>query len=121
VRYRNGESRLLSLKSLFNDASGILDLDGTPPERVPVVRLLVCIVQSVFNPPEDSEEWEGYASVWEAAILPYLSRPGIHQHFELFGEGERFLQVRIGQDRDPVPMSKLFFHLASGNNATLFD
>lgn len=120
VRYPD-KSDLVSLETLFMEAEKIVDLDCVPHERISIIRLLVCITQSVFEPPEDSDEWDGYGDGMETTIPKYLNGADILPHFELFGDGPRFLQVSFDKKPDPVSASKLIPHLATGNNATLFD
>ncbi len=114
-------TRLFSLREIFSSASKILDLDCAPQERVSLMRLLVCITQAALGFPEDPEEWKEFSQRLHAAtpILDYLET--WHAEFELFGDGRRFLQVQTRGDGEAVPSSKLIPHLATGNNALLFD
>ncbi len=121
VRDLDGSNRLVSLDSLFKEASHLTDLDCPPHERISLMRLLVCITQAELGAPETPEEWNGFGKDLQARVPAYLHRKEIHPHFNLFGEGPRFLQVPIKSDADPVSASKLIPHLATGNNPTLMD
>jgi CRISPR system Cascade subunit CasA len=121
VRYLDGRNTIVSLETLFYDAATIADLDCPPHERVSLMRLLVCITQAELGAPKTSEDWDGFGDDLETRIRAYLKREDIHPYFNLFGDGLRFLQVKIETDSEPVPTSKLIPHLATGNNPTLQD
>ncbi len=112
---------LVSLRTLFTEAERIADLSANPAERVSLMRLLVCATQAALGAPPHPKAWRGFGGDLATAVPEYLDRPEIHERFELFGDGARFLQVPIQSKGDPVPASKLLPHLASGNNPTLFD
>lgn len=112
---------LVSLRDAFAEAKAIADLSCHPAERVSLVRLLVCAAQAALGAPPHSEAWAGFGDDLASAVYAYLDRPEIRDRFELFGEGPRFLQTRVPPKSEPVPASKLFPHLATGNNPTLFD
>jgi hypothetical protein len=53
----------------------------------------------------------------------YLAKADIKDHFNLLGDGPRFLQQKP-ESTDPTdgyPLSKIAFHLSSGNNPKLLD
>ena len=114
-----GTRRLVGLETLFQRAGTLADLDLRPHEQVAVTRLLICIIQAALGAPEDVSGWESFAEGFEEKIAAYLQtwRAG----FELFGDGPRFLQMKPGKSGEPVPVSKLIPHLATGNNPTPFD
>lgn len=121
VRRLNGKQEALGLTALFQQAREIEDLVCAPHERVSIMRLLVCITQTVFAPPETEDDWEGYAEKADSEIPAYLQREDIHESFNLLGEGKRFLQVPVKPSEKPPSISKLIPHLATGNNTTLND
>ena len=122
VRYVDASSKLVSLERLFKDCASIADLDCQAHERISLMRLLVCITQAELGAPDSPEEWGDFGSDLESRAVAYLKRPDIHPHFNLFGDGSRFLQVAIDpSDSEPVKASKLFPQLATNNNPTLFD
>ena len=121
VRLPDGSSSLIGLEVAFRDSASIADLDAPPHERVALVRLLVCILQAALGAPPDPFGWQAFGANLETEVSTYLARPEIFRHFELFGEGPRFLQVKGPARSEPVATSKLVPDLATGNNPTLFD
>lgn len=123
VRWLDSSRRepLVGLHRLFADAEAIADLSANPAERVSLMRLLVCITQAALGAPPHPQAWEGFGRNLASLGPGYLDRPEIRERFALFGEQGRFLQVKIPPKPEPVPASKLFPHLASGNNPTVFD
>jgi len=121
VRYRRGGSGRLGLRQTLEQASDIADLDCSPHERVSLIRLLVCVAQATTDAPEENDEWNDFEGAWLESALAYLARPSVLEQFALFGEGPRFLQTNATGGKDAVPVSKLVFHLATGNNPTFFD
>jgi CRISPR system Cascade subunit CasA len=97
------------------------------------MRMLVCIAQAALDGPADFDEWGSCRPLIARAAVDYLVR--WRDAFELFGNGQRFLQVaNLGKppnkktsangsedDSEGTPTSKLDLALATGNNTTLFD
>ncbi len=125
VRWRPeacGETpRMLSLHDAFARSREIADLDAAPHERIALTRLLVCVAHAALGAPGSPDDWEDFGHQLESAATQYLSRPEIHPHFNLLGEGPRFLQEKVPQTDESVPASKLFARLATGNNPTVLD
>lgn len=121
VRWLDGHHSLVGLDELFRNAAVIADLDAVPHERISLIRLLVCITQAALGAPADLYGWEDFGGDLEEAVPSYLARPEIFPHFNLFGDGPRFLQPSKLEDCEPEFVSWIFFHLATGNNATQFD
>ncbi|GAB4179519.1 MAG: type I-E CRISPR-associated protein Cse1/CasA [Terrimicrobiaceae bacterium] len=121
VRTLDGTHRMVSLEALFQAPATLADLDCAPHERISLMRLLVCITQAELGAPASSDGWEDFGHDLETRVPAYLRRPDIFPHFNLFGDGPRFLQVRIPENNEPVDASKLIPHLATGNNSTLLD
>ena len=118
VRKRSGESKRVSLSTLFEEADTIADLDVRPHERVAVMRLLICIAQAAGGIPDD--DWDSFKETFAPAAVGYLKKSTIAPYFNLFGDGPRFLQLPV-RSKVPVSSSKLFPMLASGNNPTVLD
>ena len=121
VRYRSGDARMVSLDTLFREASAIADLDAAPHERISLIRLLVCITQAELGAPETPEDWGDFGQDLATRIPAYLHRPDIYPHFELFGDGPRFLQQQVAASATDYPVDQIDYHLASGNTSTLLD
>lgn len=123
VRYLDGQNALVSLETAFRESTDIADLDCPPHERISLVRLLVCITQAELGAPETPDDWEGFGDDLESRAPAYLRRPDIFPHFNLFGDGPRFLQVEglVPDANNRESTSWIIFHLATNNNYTLFD
>lgn len=118
VRWLDGRSTSVGLHDLFAHASEIADLSVPPHERISILRLLVCITQTTLGAPETSADWAGWGDNLESATGAYLTK--WKAHFNLMGDGERFLQCPINDDKD-YPAAQIVFHFATGNNPTLLD
>ena len=125
----DGRPGTVSLREMFERGHQIQDLAVRPHERIALMRLLICIAQSALDGPEDYDDWNSCRPRIASAAFDYLMR---WQHaFELFGNGQRFLQVanlkrpanKSSGDGDDEgnSASKLDLALATGNNTTLFD
>ena len=125
IRWKTGSNPALpgrvSLADVFTKSGDIADLDCAPHERIAITRLLVCITHAALGAPKDPNGWEEFGKDLESEVLAYLNRPDIQTHFALLGGGPRFLQEDFPKKGDPVPTSKLFPALATGNNPTLLD
>ena len=137
VVFQDGGSSLVSLNDAFALGYQIRDLNVLPHERVAVMRLLVCVTQAALNGPNTYMDWLKCKDQIATVSQDYLRNFG--DRFELFGEGERFLQLeglsldesktkkkskKSGGDEvvsAKAETSKLDLSLASGNNHTLFD
>lgn len=124
----DGRPGTVSLREMFERGHQIQDLAVRPHERIALMRLLICIAQSALDGPEDYDDWNSCQPRIAPAALDYLQR--WRHAFELFGNGQRFLQVSNlikptnnsgGDDDEGNSTSKLDLALATGNNNTLFD
>jgi CRISPR system Cascade subunit CasA len=111
---------LVSLRQVFRDANRIEDLDGAPAERIALTRLLVAITHAACGSPAERDDWATFRTS-PSDIDAYLLREDVAPHFQLFGEGPRFLQRPAGEGGFTQPFTKLFPELASGSNSTLLD
>ena len=118
VRWLDGRSTSVSLDELFAEASQIADLAVPPHERISILRLLVCITQAAHGAPETSDDWDGWDTGLESSVAAYLAK--WKDHFHLMGDGSRFLQSPIQDDKD-YPVAQIVFHFATGNTPTLLD
>jgi CRISPR system Cascade subunit CasA len=123
VTWNDGASSLVGLDELFARASDISDLAVKPHERIALMRLLICITQAALDGPADHYAWEDCRDGIAARARDYLRK--WKTAFEMFGDGQRFLQVpnlRSGKkDGEGTEATKLDLALATGHNATVFD
>lgn len=122
VVWDNNKPSVISLVDAFSRGHEIQDLSVRPHERIALMRLLICITQAALDGPADADDWKTCWSRIAPSALDYLKR--WRHAFELFGNGQRFLQVtnlRKKQDDEGNWLSKLDLALATGNNSTLFD
>jgi CRISPR system Cascade subunit CasA len=119
----DGLRELFSLQDLFAQAPELRDLAVKPHERIALMRLLLCITQAALEGPADEGEWENCQSLIQPCVRDYLEK--WQAAFELFGDGQRFLQLpnlRPGKESDEGnAATKLDLSLATGNNSILFD
>ena len=127
VLWNDGRADKISLLDVFQRGHEIRDLSVRPHERIALMRLLICIAQAALDGPKDRADWLTCCDRLSQAATDYLSK---WEHaFELFGDGQRFLQAANVQptkdakegDDDINSPSKLDLALATGNNTTLFD
>jgi CRISPR system Cascade subunit CasA len=115
----------VSLHDAFARALEIADLDCLPHERIALTRLLVCITHAALGAPEDADTWleTNFGQDLQTSVPSYLNREEIHPHFNLLGDGLRFLQndAKFSPTDQGYPLSKISFHLSSGNNPKLLD
>lgn len=121
VRYVDGRNALVSLETAFRESSAISDLDCPPHERISLIRLLVCITQAELGAPETPDDWDGFGEDLETRAPAYLRREDIFPHFNLFGDGPRFLQGSVDERAAPYLASQMVFHFATGNTPTHLD
>lgn len=119
----DGARDLFSLQDLFASARELNDLAVKPHERIALMPLLLCITQAALDGPADEAAWERCEPIIQPRVRAYLEK--WHDAFELFGQGNRFLQLpnlQPGKDTDEGnPATKLDLALSTGNNSTLFD
>jgi len=127
----NGESRLVSLNTIFTKGETLADLAVRPHERVALLRLFLCIAHAALNGPQNYDEWCEVPKRLGDAASEYLEY--WRDSFELFHPTKPWLQIaNIRKQKnieasldDPftgwTPVSKLCFSYASGHTPTLFD
>jgi CRISPR system Cascade subunit CasA len=129
IAWNDGKPGTVSLVQAFECGAEIRDLAVRPHERIALMRLLICIAQAALSGPSDCEVWKECRPRIPAVAIRYLD--DWNKAFELFGNGQRFLQVANlkkpsgGSDGEDEgggnSASKLDLALATGNNSTLFD
>ena len=124
----DGKPEMVSLLDAFHRGHELRDLAVRPHERIALMRLLICVAQAALDGPADFDVWEACCPRIAPAALEYLKH--WQPAFELFGDGQRFLQVanlkkaagKVDEaDEEGSSSSKLDLALATGNNTTLFD
>lgn len=122
----NGENEEFGIFELLARASDISTLTPEMPmEKVSLMRLLLAILHRNFGPRSTSAWWD----LWNRGefdmqkLGDYFKR--WEGRFNLFDQQFPFFQTRE-IDTKALPLNNYsyhlaFFHLASGNNATLFD
>ena len=115
---QNGNKEMVSLLTLFQDGQTIRDLSVNPPQRIALMRLLICITQAALDGPEDEEAWFNSKNKITESVINYLDQ--WHEAFELFGK-KPFLQASNLKSLDNASLDKLDFDLSAGNNSALFD
>jgi len=122
VLFGDGRHELVSLDTLFRDSDRIRDLSATPPQRIALMRLLICIVQAALDGPENEEDWLDCRLRIVPAACDYLETRVAK--FDLFGPNPFLqigdLEVTAGKDNDKA-VDKLALELAHGYNNALFD
>ena len=128
IVWNDGKPETVNLREVFERGHEIQDLVVRPHERIALMRLLICIAQAALDGPTDHDDWTGCRPRIVPSALDYLDR---WKHaFELFGSGQRFLQVAdlkkhttksSGDEEEGNSTGKLDLALATGNNTTLFD
>jgi CRISPR system Cascade subunit CasA len=129
IVWNDGTPGTVGLRVAFERGHEIQDLAVRPHERIALMRLLICIAHAALDGPTDFDDWKVCPPRIVPAVLDYLQN--WRHAFELFGDGQRFLQVANlkkpatksnGEDDDEGnSTSKLDLALATGNNTTLFD
>lgn len=116
----DGKKCKVGLHGLFADAERIHDLAVNPPQRIALMRLLICIAQAALEGPEDEADWLACKERIAPASMRYLEQ--WRHAFALFGDKPfmqmRDLRVKPGESK---ALDILDFTLARGNNTTLFD
>ena len=91
IVWNDGQPGTVSLCEAFERGEEIRDLAVRPHERIALMRLLICIAQAALDGPADHDDWKACRPRIAPSALDYLNR--WRHAFELFGNGQRFLQV----------------------------
>ncbi len=117
VVWEDGRADKVSLLDIFRQGDQIRDLAVRPHERIALMRLLICIAQAALEGPKNRDEWKTCRDRLPQAATGYLAK---WKHaFELFGDGQRFLQVHGLGESTPVELDKLDF--IDADMTTLFN
>ncbi len=129
IVWSDGKSGMVSLREAFERGEDIRDLGVRAHERIALMRLLICIAQAALDGPADYDDWRACRERIVPSAPAYLDQ--WRNVFELFGSGQRFLQVSYlkkpsgktkgDEDGEGNSTSKLDLALTTGHNAVLFD
>lgn len=111
-----GQTRLVGLKELYENSRDFRDLALNPPQRISVMRLLICITQAALNGPENEADWLKCEDRIIPESLKYLEKH--MDKFDLYGE-KPFLQVAELTANETKSLDKLEF--SSPSASTLFE
>ena len=116
----DGTKNIVSLRDAFGKAAEIRDLACDPPQRIALMRLLICITQAGLDGPEDEKDWFECKDRIADKALNYLDK--WRDRFELFGDNP-FMQIpRLTvADGNLKPLDELDCRLARGHMSVLFD
>lgn len=117
----DSHTQTYSLREVFLKADQLNDLDAPEPiANAALYRLLLAILARVFGP----ASFENWSKLYQSGkfdpdvLNAYFEK--WENRFNLFDEERPFYQCKDDRVK-PKPLLKLMPHLASGNNATLFD
>lgn len=121
----DGTKNRVSLLIIFEQGEKIRDLTVNPPQRIAIMRLLICIAQAALDGPDNEKDWYDCRNTLGDAGITYLKK---WQHrFDLYGD-QPFLQipdlsVKEGNESTAVKhMGSLDFQSPFGGSTTsLFD
>jgi len=121
----DGAKTRVSLLKIFEQGETIRDLAVNPPQRIALMRLLICITQAALDGPKDEKDWYDCRNMLCEAGVAYLKK---WQHtFNLYGN-QPFLQVpdlsvKKGNEKDAIKhLGTLDFQSPyGGSNTPLFD
>jgi CRISPR type I-E/ECOLI-associated protein CasA/Cse1 len=111
-------SKLVSLKEVFEDLSGISFVEGSSIEKISLIRLLLCITQAALKGPKTEKAWETCKEDIVSSSLKYLNK--WKSKFDLYGKNA-FLQMPWLPSLKNKTIDELKLCCPSGNNHALFD
>jgi len=121
----NGVKETISLGELFQQSRDIRDLAVNPPQRIALMRFLLCIVQAALDGPADEKEWSKCKDDIPPRVNIYLKK--WQATFHLRGKMPFFqikdLSVKKGNEKDAIKgLGALDFRSPLGGSSTpLFD
>ncbi len=112
----NSDTIIVGLCDLYENAEKYRDLALNPPQRISVMRLLICITQAALDGPENEADWLECESRIIPKSLEYLEKH--KDEFNLYGD-KPFLQIAGITAKERKPLDKLEF--SSPSASTLFE
>jgi len=129
--FPDGIHRHLGFVELFERAHEIVRFfHDNPLAEASLMRILLALTHRVVDGPKDKRAWKeayGKGRFDEKAIRGYFEKWA--DRFDLFSPeypfmqtaGLSFIDEKTKRPKEPLPLSLLVHHIASGNNVTLFD
>jgi len=118
----DGTSREFGLLEVLKQAHDIREVyDPSPLVTAALHRLLLAVLYRVFQP-KSLKDWKAVRSAGgfhHDALADYFNEWG--NRFDLFHETHPFYQSAGFETKRTIPVKRLPFDFACGNNATLFD
>lgn len=118
----DGAAAMLGLQATLAEAHTLRELGGESPlVTAALYRLLLAVLHRVYDGPADYDAW---GALWDARRFD-AARLGAYfdrwrDRFDLFHPERPFYQAADKRVK-PKSLTALVHHVASGNNATLFD
>ena len=106
----DGTRERVSLIALFKEGESIRDLAVNPPQRIALMRLLICITQAALDGPQDEKDWFHSQKNLAQNVIVYLEK-WVHA-FELYGSTP-FIQAKDMEPLDNATLDKLNFNLSA--------
>ena len=116
VLFNNRVQKDVGLRELYEKSREIRDLVLNPPQRISVMRLLICITQAALDGPENEKDWLECESYIPEKSIKYLDER--MDLFNLYGK-KRFMQFDRLVANEWKPLDKLDF--SSPSASTLFE
>jgi CRISPR system Cascade subunit CasA len=119
----DGTAATLGLQATLAEAHTLRELGGESPlATAALYRLLLAVLHRVYDGPADYDAW---GAIWDARQFD-AARLGAYfdrwrPRFDLFHPQRPFYQAADARVKKPKSLTALVHHVASGNNATLFD
>lgn len=118
VILKRGIVQSMGLIEVFNSLEEIIDICGSPSEKISTLRLLVNIAQRALNGPANEKDWSFCVGRIKDEAITYLNKnKGL---FDLYGP-RPFLQVAHLNGSFSKSILKLSTFISTGNNHVLFD
>jgi len=129
--FPDGTHRHMGFVELFEKAHEIVRFyHDNPLAEASLMRILLALTHRIVDGPKDKRAWKeayGKGRFDEKALRGYFEKWA--DRFDLFSPEYPFMQTaglsfvdeKSKLPKEPLPLSLLVHHIASGNNVTLFD
>jgi len=113
----------LGVGDALTEAHTLRALHGESPLVIGALyRLLLAMLHRIYEGPGTWDEWGRLwdESRWDSERINVYLEEWRHR-FDLFDSHRPFYQAADLRTEEPGPINRLIYHMANGNNATLFD